>query len=78
MNNISVQFGSRDIISLEIQTESPNQDQDNYLWIYNVYNELNTRPAPAMTKLRSILADRDEFDDREDLLIGELNIHHPQ
>lgn len=80
MTNISVHFGSRDIISLEIQLEKPDpHHQENCLWVHNVYNEPNVRPAPALTKLRSILAKRDESEDyREDLIVGDLNIHHPQ
>ena len=79
---VSFRAWSRDLLTAEIALDSPDEKL-NCLRIHNIYNEPEILPA-ALGDLERALYDEGRFinptadDWIEDIVIGDLNVHHPQ
>ena len=68
---------------MEITLDSSNPDSKHIIRVHNILNEPETRPAPALETLRSVLEEGKSHPDDEngnyiqDIAIRDFNIHHP-
>ena len=81
--DLSYSFKSKDLITLQIKLiENVNVNDEHYIQIHNLYNELNIKSCTFLTELQMSLKEKNRFNNKnfdsftQHIIVENFNIHH--